>query len=93
MIPLIAITGDQLVRLATNVKKGQRAAVHMAKKTAWQIPILRGEDRALYGQGVRISAERLLNNELQMRMFDANERAVMLTKQTKIGRCEQVRVN
>jgi NADPH:quinone reductase-like Zn-dependent oxidoreductase len=43
-IPLIALTGDQLVRLATNVKKGQvvlitgalgsvgRAAVHTAKK-------------------------------------------------------------
>src|SRR6202522_4314790 len=43
-IPLIALTGDQLVRLATNVQKGQvvlitgalggvgRAAVHMAKK-------------------------------------------------------------
>src|SRR5271170_551480 len=43
-IPLIALTGDQLVRLATNVKKGQvvlilgalgsvgRAAVHSAKK-------------------------------------------------------------
>jgi NADPH:quinone reductase-like Zn-dependent oxidoreductase len=43
-IPLIALTGDQLVRLATTVKKGQivlvtgalggvgRAAVHMAKK-------------------------------------------------------------
>ena len=43
-IPLIALTGDQLVRLATNVKKGQivlitgalgsvgRAAVHMTKK-------------------------------------------------------------
>jgi NADPH:quinone reductase-like Zn-dependent oxidoreductase len=43
-IPLIALTGDQLVRVATNVQKGQlvlvtgalgsvgRAAVHMAKK-------------------------------------------------------------
>jgi NADPH:quinone reductase-like Zn-dependent oxidoreductase len=43
-IPLISLTGDQLVRLATNVKKGQvvlitgalgsvgRAAVHSAKK-------------------------------------------------------------
>jgi NADPH:quinone reductase-like Zn-dependent oxidoreductase len=43
-IPLISLTGDQLVRLATNVKKGQivlmtgalgsvgRAAVHTAKK-------------------------------------------------------------
>jgi NADPH:quinone reductase-like Zn-dependent oxidoreductase len=48
-IPLIALTGDQLVRLATNVKKGQvvlitgalgsvgRAAVHMAKKMGAQV--------------------------------------------------------
>jgi NADPH:quinone reductase-like Zn-dependent oxidoreductase len=48
-IPLIALTGDQLVRLATNVQKGQvvlitgalgsvgRAAVHMAKKTGAQV--------------------------------------------------------
>ena len=48
-IPLIALTGDQLVRLATNVKKGQlalitgalgsvgRAAVHAAKKIGAQV--------------------------------------------------------
>jgi NADPH:quinone reductase-like Zn-dependent oxidoreductase len=48
-IPLIALTGDQLVRLATNVKKGQvvlitgalgsvgRAAVHVAKKIGAQV--------------------------------------------------------
>src|SRR5271156_2044546 len=48
-IPLIAMTGDQLVRLATNVKKGQvvlitgalgsvgRAAVHTAKKIGAQV--------------------------------------------------------
>ncbi len=48
-IPLIALTGDQLVRLATNVQKGQvvlitgalgsvgRAAVHMAKKIGAQV--------------------------------------------------------
>src|ERR1700733_472766 len=48
-IPLIALTGDQLVRLATNVKEGQivlitgalgsvgRAAVHMAKKIGAQV--------------------------------------------------------
>src|SRR5260370_29648570 len=48
-IPLIALTGDQLVRLATNVKKGQvvlitgalgsvgRAAVHTAKKIGAQL--------------------------------------------------------
>jgi NADPH:quinone reductase-like Zn-dependent oxidoreductase len=48
-IPLIALTGDQLVRLATNVKKGQvvlitgalgsvgRAAVHTAKKLGAQV--------------------------------------------------------
>jgi NADPH:quinone reductase-like Zn-dependent oxidoreductase len=48
-IPLIALTGDQLVRVATNVKKGQvvlitgalgsvgRAAVHMAKKIGAQV--------------------------------------------------------
>jgi NADPH:quinone reductase-like Zn-dependent oxidoreductase len=49
VIPLIARTGDQLVRLATNVKKGQvvlitgalgsvgRAAVHTAKKIGAQV--------------------------------------------------------
>jgi NADPH:quinone reductase-like Zn-dependent oxidoreductase len=48
-IPLIALTGDQLLRLATNVKKGHvvlitgvlgsvgRAAVHMAKKVGAQV--------------------------------------------------------
>jgi NADPH:quinone reductase-like Zn-dependent oxidoreductase len=48
-IPLIALTGDQLVRLATNVKEGQvvlitgalgsvgRAAVHTAKKIGAQV--------------------------------------------------------
>src|SRR6202522_2204112 len=48
-IPLIALTGDQLVRLATNVQNGQvvlvtgalggvgRAAVHMAKKIGAQV--------------------------------------------------------
>src|ERR1700734_2509391 len=48
-IPLIALTGDQLVRLATNVKTGQvvlitgalgsvgRAAVHTAKKIGAQV--------------------------------------------------------
>ena len=48
-IPLIALTGDQLVRLATNVQKGQvvlvtgalgsvgRAAVHSAKKLGAQV--------------------------------------------------------
>jgi NADPH:quinone reductase-like Zn-dependent oxidoreductase len=48
-IPLIALTGDQLVRLATNVQKGQvvlvtgalgsvgRAAVHTAKKLGAQV--------------------------------------------------------
>jgi len=48
-IPLIALTGDQLVRLATNVKNGQvvlitgalggvgRAAVHTAKKIGAQV--------------------------------------------------------
>ena len=48
-IPLISLTGDQLVRLATNVKKGQvvlitgalgsvgRAAVHAAKKMGAQV--------------------------------------------------------
>jgi NADPH:quinone reductase-like Zn-dependent oxidoreductase len=48
-IPLIALTGDQLVRLATNVQKGQvvlitgalggvgRAAVHSAKKIGAQV--------------------------------------------------------
>jgi NADPH:quinone reductase-like Zn-dependent oxidoreductase len=48
-IPLISLTGDQLVRMATNVKKGQvvlitgalgsvgRAAVHTAKKIGAQV--------------------------------------------------------
>jgi NADPH:quinone reductase-like Zn-dependent oxidoreductase len=49
VIPLVALTGDQLVRLATNVQKGQvvlvtgalgsvgRAAVHTAKKIGAQV--------------------------------------------------------
>src|SRR5579862_5760346 len=56
-IPLIALTGDQLVRLATKVKKGQvvlitgalgsvwRAAVHTAKKIGAQVIAgVRGKD-------------------------------------------------
>jgi NADPH:quinone reductase-like Zn-dependent oxidoreductase len=56
-IPLITVTGDQLVRLATNVKKGQvvlvtgalgsvgRAAVHTAKKIGAQVIAgVRGKD-------------------------------------------------
>ena len=56
-IPLIALTGDQLVRLTTNVKKGQvvlitgalgsvgRAAVHTAKKIGAQVIAgVRGKD-------------------------------------------------
>src|SRR5471030_1736058 len=56
-IPLIALTGDQLVRLATNVQKGQvvlvtgalgsvgRAAVHVAKKIGAQVIAgVRGKD-------------------------------------------------
>ena len=38
-------------------------------------------------------AERLLNNRLQMRGFGATKKVVRQTKQTKIGLCEQVRVN
>jgi hypothetical protein len=38
-------------------------------------------------------AEHLLNNRLQMRTFSANAKVVTLTKQMKIGLCEQVRVN
>ena len=56
-IPLISLTGDQLLRLATNVKKGQvvlitgalgsvgRAAVHTAKKIGAQVIAgVRGKD-------------------------------------------------
>jgi hypothetical protein len=38
-------------------------------------------------------AEQLLNNRLQMRRSGATEEPVMLTKQMKMGLCEQVRVN
>ena len=43
--------------------------------------------------GGRNVAEHLLNNRLQMRWFGATEEFATLTKQTKIGLCEQVRVN
>jgi len=38
-------------------------------------------------------AEHLLNNRLQMRASSTNENIATQTKQTKIGPCEQVRVN
>jgi hypothetical protein len=38
-------------------------------------------------------AEHLLNSRLQMRASSATEERVTQTKQTKIGSCEQVRVN
>ena len=40
-----------------------------------------------------VFAEHLLNNRLQMRGSSATERLATLTKQTKIGPYEQVRVN
>jgi hypothetical protein len=40
-----------------------------------------------------IFAEHLLNNRLQMRASNATVRLVTLTKQMKIGLCEQVSVN
>ena len=45
------------------------------------------------GSEAGIIAEQLLNNRLQMRASGATRKAVTLTKQTKIGLCEQVRVN
>ena len=49
----------------------------------------------LFPEGLEagIVAEHLLNNRLQMRAYSANAKVVILTKQTKIGLCEQVRVN
>jgi hypothetical protein len=44
-------------------------------------------------RATRILAEHLLNNKLQMSACGATERLVTLTKQLKIGLCEQVRVN
>jgi len=41
----------------------------------------------------RFFAEHLLNNRLQMKASSATEKVVTLTKQMKIGPCEQVRVN
>jgi hypothetical protein len=49
--------------------------------------------RSLNGAEAGILAEQLLNNRLQMRVFGATEKVVTLTKQTKMGLCEQVRVN
>jgi len=40
-----------------------------------------------------ILAEQLLNNRLQKRVSSASKKVVTLTKQMKIGLCEQVRVN
>jgi hypothetical protein len=40
-----------------------------------------------------IFAEQLLKNRLQMGYFGATEEPVTLTKQMKIGPCEQVRVS
>jgi hypothetical protein len=45
------------------------------------------------GKGLQTFAEHLLNNGLQMGAFSATRKVFTLTKQTKIGRCEQVRVN
>jgi hypothetical protein len=42
---------------------------------------------------VGIVAEHLLNNRPQMRASSATGKVGTLTKQTKIGLCEQVRVN
>jgi hypothetical protein len=44
-------------------------------------------------EGWQLLAELLLNNRLQMRASIATESFAMLTKQMKIGLCEQVRVN
>ena len=47
----------------------------------------------IVGLEAGIIAEHLLNNRLQMRASRATESIVTQTKQTKIGLCEQVRVN
>jgi hypothetical protein len=51
------------------------------------------EEFRTLGLEAGIIAEHLLNNKLQMSAFGATEGLVTLTKQMKIGPCEQVRVN
>ena len=52
-------------------------------------------DMSLLTEGISVGilAEHLLNNRLQTRVYGATVKVVTLTKQMKIGRCEQVRVN
>ena len=72
-IPLISLTGDQLVRLATNVKKGQvvlitgalgsvgRAAVHTAKKIGAQVIAgVRGKKLMTPARSVSLTCWRLM---------------------------------
>ena len=82
-IPLVALTGDQLVRLATNVKKGQvvlitgalgsvgRAAVHTAKKIGAQVIAgvrRKGRDNA---RGLGVSGALALDDDEAIEKFRA----------------------
>jgi hypothetical protein len=58
----------------------------------WQRGISAG-DAHQSAEESQFFAEHLLNNKLQMSAFGATEGLVTLTKQMKIGPCEQVRVN
>ena len=57
--------------------------------------VSRGTVHATTGRRLEagIIAEHLLNNRLQMGASGATEKVVTQTKQTKIGPCEQARVN
>ena len=61
-----------------------RARVSKHRSSPWLLTV---------GLDAGIIAEHLLNNKLQMSAFGATEGLVTLTKQMKMGLCEQVRVN
>jgi hypothetical protein len=51
-----------------------------------RLPVTEGLEAGIF-------AKQLLNNRLQMRASSATKKVVRLTKQMRIGLCEQLRVN
>jgi hypothetical protein len=76
----IWVTPEVLIECGANLSDGWRCRISAGGAH-------RSEEK------IAVFAERLLNNRLQMRDSGTTGKVVTLTKQTKMGLCEQVRVN
>jgi hypothetical protein len=79
-VGLASINALVVIEIGANLLDGQPG------NKCWYRPVRVRENR-------QFLAEHLLNSRLQMRASSATEERVTQTKQTKIGPCEQVRLN